>query len=380
MTPERLAVSVALPLLLLLPHGLTARAQPASEPAQQVSAPAPQPSDSLTVGIHEDPPFVTNGGDEPTGMAIDIWKDVARGLDRDYRFVSFETIRDLIDATSSGKIDVAVTSLTISEDRARRVDFTQPWFNGGMRIMVDTGDGGGFSGLIAGLARAGYLKAYAWIALVIVVATLGFTLFDRRFNDGFPKRWRDGIAESFYTVMSVATSGRPPSRANLFGWVGRIWQGLWLVCGIAVLAFVTSSVTSVMTTLSLTGHIDSVADLADKRVGVMTGTVEEEFAQSKGLSFRSYPDLQDSVDALLNDEVAALIGDGPALVYYEYKHPDQPVKVVGRTFKPDKYGFAVQRESPLRHLLTVEILSALDSGEVAALKTKYFGANASALP
>jgi len=76
------------------------------------------------------------------------------------------------------------------------------------------------------------------------------TFFDRRFDKSFPESWREGIAESFYTVMSVATSGKPAKRSNLFGWVGRIWQGLWLVCGVAVVAYVTSSVTSVMTTLS----------------------------------------------------------------------------------------------------------------------------------
>lgn len=76
------------------------------------------------------------------------------------------------------------------------------------------------SNLISGLSDAGFLKAYAWIASIIVAATVFLTFFDRRFDTSF---------ESFYTVMSVATSGKPPSRKNLFGWVGRIWQGLWLV-------------------------------------------------------------------------------------------------------------------------------------------------------
>src|SRR5699024_11761295 len=99
--------------------------------------------------------------------------------------------------------------------------------------------------LFKGLSESGHLKAYAWLFFIIIVATVLMTLFDRRFDKDFPTRWREGIAESFYSVMSVATSGRPPSRKNLFGWVGRIWQALWLVCGVAVLAYVTSSVTSV---------------------------------------------------------------------------------------------------------------------------------------
>jgi polar amino acid transport system substrate-binding protein len=47
------------------------------------------------------------------------------------------------------------------------------------------------------------------------------TIFDRHFDESFPKRWREGLAESFHHVVSIATSGKT-SRKNLFGWLGRI--------------------------------------------------------------------------------------------------------------------------------------------------------------
>ncbi len=253
-----------------------------------------------------------------------IWEDLATKLGRQFSYVEFETVRDLVQATAAANIDVAVTNLTINQARAERVDFTQPWFDGGDRIMVGTDRGSSFGSLIAGLSDAGFLEAYAWIASVIVVATVLLTLFDRRFDESFPKRWGDGIAESFYTVMSVATSGRPPSRKNLFGWIGRIWQGVWLVCGVAVVAYVTSSVTSVMTTLSLTNQITSLDDLSSQPVGVMAGTVQEDFAQSERLRARSYPGIDSAVEALVNGDVAAIIHDAPVLEYYAHTHSDQP--------------------------------------------------------
>lgn len=341
----------------------------------QVAANAQQrPIDPLQVGLFVNPPFVMKDGEGFTGMAVELWEDLAGGLGRQYRYVQYETVHDLIEATASGEVDVAVTNLTINEPRAQRVDFTQPWFDGGDRIMIATDRGSGFGSLIAGLSDAGFLKAYAWIASIIVIATILLTLFDRRFDESFPRRWRDGIAESFYTVMSVATSGRPPSRKNLFGWIGRMWQGLWLVCGIAVLAYVTSSVTSVMTTLSLTNQIHSVEDLSSQTVGVMSGTVQEDFAREGGLDTRSYPGIDGAVEALMNGDVAAIIHDAPVLEYYAHTHPDQPVNVVGRLFEKDKYGFAVPPQSPLRRPLTIELLSALDAGEIDTLRTEYFGA------
>lgn len=360
-------VCAVLPAVLLLTFGSW---------VAQAQDRASTDDDPVVVGVYVNVPFVERGGDGTfSGMAVELWESLAESLGLTYRYVELESVRDLVNAAASGRIDVAVTNLTITEPRARRLDFTQPWYDGGNRIMVATDQEHGFATLVAGLRDAGFLKAYAWIAVVIVSATILLTLFDRRFDEGFPRRWRDGLAESFYTVMSVATSGKPPARKNLFGWIGRIWQGLWLVCGIAVLAYVTSTVTSVMTTLSLTNRITSLDDLTNQPVAVMTGTVQEEFVRNEGLRTRSYSGLDQAVTALLDGDVAAIIHDAPVLEYYAHTHHDQPVDVVGRLFEKDKYGFALPRESPLTRPLTLALLAALDSDKVEELQVKYFGSD-----
>lgn len=340
-----------------------------------VHRPADAQDRSLAVGVLVSPPFVIGNDEEYTGLAIDLWEEIAQKKGWKFEYQEYNTFRDLIEATNSARVDLAMTNLTITQQRALKVDFTQPWFDGGMRLMVNTEQGTGIRGVIKGLAQAGFITAYAWIAFVIIFATALLTLFDRRFDKSFPARWRDGVAESFYTVMSVVTSGRPPSRKNLFGWLGRIWQALWLVCGVAVLAFVTSSVTSVMTTLAITNQITSVDDLAGRPVAVLTGSVEEDYAREKGLAIRSYTSLNAAVAALTSDEVTAIIADAPVLEYYAHKNSELPVKVVGRIFEHDKYGFALPLHSPLSREVTLAVLGAVDNGRVEELKTRYFGAN-----
>lgn len=327
----------------------------------------------LTVGVMVSPPFVMVDDGKYTGLAIDLWEEIASEKKWQFEYRDYHTFRDLLDATSAGRVDLAATNITITQQRALRVDFTQPWFDGGMRLMVSTEQTTGFRSILKGLAQAGFITAYAWIAFVIILATAFLTLFDRRFDKSFPVRWRDGTAESFYTVMSVVTSGRPPARKNLFGWLGRVWQALWLVCGIAVLAFVTSSVTSVMTTLSLSTQIDNVDDLGDRAVGVLDGSVEEDYAIERGLTVRSYSDLADATTALVDGDVMAIIADAPVLEYYAHTNPDLPVNVVGRLFERDKYGFALPHHSPLIREMTLAVLGAVDSDRIEALQSKYFG-------
>lgn len=329
----------------------------------------------LLVGVYESPPFVMVEGDDVSGMAVDLWEYIAGETGAEYEYKSFDTVTQLIDAVSSEQIDLAVTNLTITEKRAGRFDFTQPWFDAGLRIMVSETPHVGFSGLVEGLRDAGYLKPYAWLALIIVVSTLGMTLFDRRFDKGFPQKWTDGVAESFYSVMSVVTSGKAPSRKNLFGWVGRIWQALWLVCGIAVMAYVTSSVTSVMTSLSLTGTINSVSDLAGKTVAVAEGSSAEEFAHDSIITSISTRNINASVEALENGWVEAIIGDAPVLEYYLHRNPQAELKVVGPIFQPEKYGFGLPHGSPLRREMTIEVVGAHENGVIDDLRAQYFGDN-----
>ncbi|WP_265516472.1 transporter substrate-binding domain-containing protein [Nitratireductor luteus] len=355
-------------LAVFVPMGLAGL--PAAAGAQEAADPPPQ---ALKVGLYVSPPFVVEEDGRFTGMAVELWETIAAelGLRSDYR--SVPTLGELVQATVDGEFDIALTNLTITENRAQRMDFTHPWYDAGLRIMVNEDQGTSFSALVAGLRESGHLKAYSWLVFVILTATVLLTLFDRQFDREFPRRWRDGLAESFYSVMSIATSGRSPGRKNLFGWIGRIWQGLWLVCGIAVLAYLTSSVTSVMTTLSLTNQINSVADLPGKAVGVFTGSVTEEYARESGLASRPYRNLDEAVEALIDGGIAAIIADAPVLEYYALRNPDQPVAVVGPIFEPDKYGFGLQHSSDLTRPLTVEIIGAHESGILEELRVKYFG-------
>ncbi len=338
-------------------------------PAQERLGETPK----ILVGIHESPPFVMVESDDVSGMAVDLWEYIAGEMGVEYEYKSYDTVTQLVDAVAAEEIDLAVTNLTITEKRAARFDFTQPWFDAGLRILVSETPHVGFSGVIEGLKDAGYLKSYAWLALIIVVSTIGMTVFDRRFDKDFPKKWTEGTAESFYSVMSVVTSGKAPKRKNLFGWVGRIWQGLWLVCGIAVMAYVTSSVTSVMTSLSLSGIVHNVSDLQGKTVAVSEGSSAEEFTQASLITSISTKNIQASADMLERGWVEAIVGDAPVLEYYVRRNPQRNLKVVGPIFQPEKYGFGLPHGSALRRAMTIEVIGAHEDGVILDLKKKYFG-------
>jgi polar amino acid transport system substrate-binding protein len=188
------------------------------------------PARVVNVGVYASSPFVVAENNSYDGMAIDLWEVVAGNLDLATRYAVYPTFRELVDATRNGEVDAAVTNLTITRGRAETISFTQPWYDAGLRILVPDEGSAGFSSVVSGLNDAGHLRAYGWLLAVIVAATIGFTLFDRKFDPDFPKRWREGIAESFHHVVSIAAAGKAGARKTCSaGWAasGRP-SGWWL--------------------------------------------------------------------------------------------------------------------------------------------------------
>jgi glutamine transport system substrate-binding protein len=69
------------------------------------------------------------------GFDIDIWKHVADKLKIDYEFQPMD-FNGLIPALQSGNIDVAIAAMTVKSEREKVVDFSYPYYDAGLMILV----------------------------------------------------------------------------------------------------------------------------------------------------------------------------------------------------------------------------------------------------
>ena len=80
----------------------------------------------LKVGVHEKPPFCMKNPDGSwTGLAVDVWQNVAEraGLDYELVEVPFEDIRKRV---AKGSLDAAVGEIGVTAEDEKAMDFTQP--------------------------------------------------------------------------------------------------------------------------------------------------------------------------------------------------------------------------------------------------------------
>jgi polar amino acid transport system substrate-binding protein len=348
-------------------------------PVTQAEDSAPSPTNpaagdrKIVAGVYINEPFgyTTKEGDY-TGFCVDLWKEISADLGVSTEYVSFGSIDALLKAVSENKVDVGLGNISITGERLKIVDFSQPYIQGGMQIMIDEKRENSWLKLWIGLRDSGHLKIFGIGIVLILLGTLILTLCERHWNKEFHPDWTNGLAESFYHVMSIAMTGKSTHK-GLPGPFGKILAGIWLVFGVGVVAYITSSVTSVMTVNRLKGMINGPQDLPGHHVGAIQGTLAQHYCEDQNLYISLYPNLPDAVQSLVHHEIDAIVFDAMTLQWYDNAHPELPITEVGPIFMKKGYGFALPLRSPLRHDINQALLKAQESGFVETLRKHYFG-------
>lgn len=333
----------------------------------------------IKVGVALSPPFVEKAGDPGSqqpfeGFAIDLWRATALELGRESAFTAYPTFDALVDAAAKGEIDVAVSDISATSERAARVDFSYPIADGGLRTMVAAAPKHSLAALWRGLVERGHVEIVLYGGGILLVASAVLVFVWRRIDHEFPQTVHDGFAESLYRTVSITVSGKTKV-VSTTNWITKILAALWLVCGVGIVAYVTSSITAVMTAEAASGGVQSVSDLKDKAVGVLGGSVGERYAREAGLATRPFPSIAAAARALVDREIAGIVADGPALEAFDHAHPELPVSEVGPLFAKHKYAFAFPRGSALRGAVDAALIGLEERGDTAKLAARYFGAN-----
>lgn len=97
-----------------------------------------------TLDVVTDPSFVPfemmdQDSGEMVGFDMDIINEVAEraGFDINLRTMDFNGI---IPAVQTGNVDIAIAGITITDERAEIVDFSDPYYDSGLRLLVGADD------------------------------------------------------------------------------------------------------------------------------------------------------------------------------------------------------------------------------------------------
>ncbi|MSR04333.1 MAG: transporter substrate-binding domain-containing protein [Phycisphaerales bacterium] len=345
-------------------------------PATPVADPPLETPRAIKVGVLNAEPFaIPDTAMKWTGYAVVMFEASSIHARVVPEFREYASANALIDAVASGEVDAGVGNTLVTSERLERVDFSQPFLDAGLRVMVPSEKSSSFFRVIDGLVEGGHARVLAWCFAGALGLTVAVSLLLRRFDRDFTPHLHEGLAESFHHVVSVAVTGKTSYKGGVVPpWVGRIVAAIWLLFGLATVAYLTSTVTSVMTVDVLHRQINGPKDLRGKTIGIVAETGGDTYCSEQKLDVVRFKTLEAAAQAMIEHQIDAVVGDASILEYYELKHADVKVNVVGELFQRRHFGFSFHRDGTnLREKFDIAILALRENGTLDQIRQRWFG-------
>ena len=313
----------------------------------------------LVVAIKEAPPFVMKREDGSYyGIGIELWRRIADHLQLRYRFLDEPDAAALIKGIASGTFDVSFGALPVTAERARLVDFTQPFFATGLGIAVPSGENRLFS-VSHILFSRDFLQAVA--ILIGIALAVGFVvwLLERRKTGHFQGGVR-GLGSGFWwsAVAMTQAGAAQDAPATL---AGRFVAIFWMIVSIVIITVFTASVTSKLTKQELRGAIHGLDDLRLVRVGAAQGAATLGYLDRERVAHRTFQSPMDGLHALKTGEIDAFVYDRPLLNWMVMQQFPETLRVLDFTVDSLNYAIALPKGSTLMDRLNIAVLDETES-------------------
>nr|XP_043625000.1 glutamate receptor 3.2-like isoform X2 [Erigeron canadensis] len=279
-----------------------------------------------------------NGSHEIRGFSIDVFRAAVKLIlyPVPYEFIMFgdglknPSYTELVNKVAYNVFDAAVGDIAIVTNRTKAVDFTQPYIESGLVVVVPIKK-------IDSSAWA-FLRPFTplmWVvtlAFFIVVGAVVWIL-EHRLNDEFrgpPKKQLVTIV--WFTLSTMFFS----HRENTLSTLGRMVLFIWLFVVLIINSSYTASLTSILTVQQLSSPIRGIESLitTNERIGFQVGSFAENYLMEE-LNIpksRLIPlgSPQEYAEKLEQGFVAAIVDERPYIDLFLANHCS--FQVVGQEF------------------------------------------------
>jgi ABC-type amino acid transport substrate-binding protein len=354
--------------LVALGGGVGADRVAAAEPASAAAIPQ-----KVRVAVLPIASAVEWEGDQPTGVAIDIWHDVTQRIGLEADFVRVETFKHVLDMLARGEVDVGLGPIAITEERERLFDLTHPIVHSGLRIVVRQQGASGFLPALRSLFSWQLLELLGTVLLLALASGHLLWWFEHRDNpESFPPQYPRGVWEAIWWIASTVVAGGCDNKHVASG-LGRTIAFAWMVGGIVLLAAFTSVLTATLTAEQVAGKIHGPKDLAGRTVGCQGAAVSVKEVRRRGGVVKEYAKLNEALDALELGALDAVVGENQQMMFLLNRPENTGLKLVGPIFETFDYGFGLPNGSPLRERLNTAILRMREDGTMDRIREQWLG-------
>jgi polar amino acid transport system substrate-binding protein len=316
---------------------------------------AQKESDSLRVGYAGSAPFVIEG-EEPDGVIIDIWDEIAFSLKQSFKYIEYPSIDSGIEAVLNNDIDVLIGPITINSSRANIISFSQPYFDTELAILAPLMEPTIWD-RISPFISTTFL--YAVIGLLVILSIVGFLFWlvegrksEQDYGKGPIRGIGSGVWLAVVTMTTVGYGDYAPRTA-----AGRFIMGSWMVIS---LILATSFVAGIATTFSMSTNDDKTIIGLNQIEGKRVAIPNYKNIADRVRDFHGIPvmvdDVSEAYQLLMNQKVDAVLYDEVPLEYIFENNKKKDFVLSKKRIEPQYYGFVFEKENDFKHQVDLEII------------------------
>uniref|UniRef100_A0A8D1STY1 Glutamate receptor n=1 Tax=Sus scrofa TaxID=9823 RepID=A0A8D1STY1_PIG len=292
------------------------------------------------------------------------------------------------------RADMAIGSLTINEERSEIVDFSVPFVETGISVMVARSNGTvSPSAFLEPYSPAVWVMMFVMCLTVVAITVFTFEYFSPvSYNRNLTSGKKSGgpsftIGKSVWLLWALVFNNSVPIE-NPRGTTSKIMVLVWAFFAVIFLASYTANLAAFMIQEQ---YIDTVSGLSDKkfqrpqdqyppfRFGTVPNGSTERNIRSNYRDMHTHMvkfnqrSVEDALTSLKMGKLDAFIYDAAVLNYMAGK--DEGCKLVtigsGKVFATTGYGIAMQKDSHWKRAIDLALLQFLGDGETQKLETVW---------
>lgn len=340
-----------------------------------LAIPAGAQSREVSVAVRSLAPFVMTEDGNRTGFTVELWEEIAKRQQWATSYVDADNVAAQLKDVVERRADVAAGAISITGERVRSYDFSQPILAAGLQVLVPKQSSAAGDPSIANFlpllfSRAMLFWLLGGLALALIPAHITW-LAERRHSDSMvAKSYFPGIFQAFIFAGETLTATNENAPRH---WFARSLTILWGFVAIVFVSFFTATLTTTLTVNSFEAQINGPQDLFGKKVATVAGTTSAKYLDDKGIEATGLPAIDDCFSALKDGRVDAVVFDSPVLLYYVAHDGADVAQLAGEVFQAEDYGLAFAQGSPLRQAVDESLLAMRQDGTYEQIRAKYFG-------
>jgi polar amino acid transport system substrate-binding protein len=309
-----------------------------------------------------------------SGVSVDLWRRVAEQMEWPFKLIPVTDMELILGGLEQGRFDAAIGAITITPERAARVDFSYPAHRSGVAIAIRKETGPLFAIMSYGTALAELSPLIIVILAMLVLIGLAMWFIERRVqaaersSESSVATLRDGLYWAVVTMTTVGYGDKTPKTTS-----GRIVAILWMLSSLVLVSLLSTSLVSRLTADRVESRDNAISiDLSGMKLAAVARSSGAEYLDELQLHYTKYKDLPEALDSLVSGQSNAVVNSVGALQYFISKRYARALEMPQGLLAPAYMAIALPEHSPLKKPIDRALIKITNSSEWRALEERFF--------